>query len=74
MYTGCLLIQECHSNPTGGHLGRSKMTGKIKNRYYWPNQYVDVDNLVSRHGEVSLCTILHYLNLFRSSTVKDASD
>lgn len=43
----CLLIQECHSNPTGGHLGRSKTAGKMKTRYYWPNLYVDMNNLVS---------------------------
>ena len=58
MYTGCLLIQECHSNPTGGHLGRSKTAGKIKTRYYWPNQYVDVDNLVSGLGEFVYYTSL----------------
>lgn len=46
-HSECLLIQECHSNPSGGHLGRSKTVGKIKTRHYWPNQYVDVDHLVS---------------------------
>ena len=55
---GCLLIQECHSSPTGGHLGRSKTAGKIKTRYYWPNQYVDVDNLVSGVSEFVYYTIL----------------
>ncbi len=39
-------VQECHADPTGGHLGRTKTNSKIKARFYWPNQYIDVDNLV----------------------------
>ena len=34
-----------HDNPTGGHLSRDKMLGKIRARYYWPN----LDDDVKRH-------------------------
>ena len=30
------VIQECHADPAGGHLGRNKTIQKIKDRYYWP--------------------------------------
>ena len=41
------VYQECHSDPSGGHLGREKTLYKIKCRFYWPQLYVEVDNLVS---------------------------
>ena len=30
------ILQGFHDNPTGGHLSRDKMLGKIRARYYWP--------------------------------------
>lgn len=36
-------LHECHdSNLTGGHFGFFKTYNKIRERYFWPNQYTDV--------------------------------
>ena len=36
---------ECHLH-AGGHKGRDATINKIKNRYYWPNFYKDVEEMV----------------------------
>ena len=36
------ILQSFHDDPTGGHLSRDKMLGKIRARYYWPNLDDDV--------------------------------
>ena len=36
------ILHEFHDDPTGGHLSRHKMLGKIRSRYYWPNLDDDV--------------------------------
>ena len=39
-------FMECHADPAGGHLGRNKTIMKVKQRHYWPNQFVDMDRRV----------------------------
>ncbi len=38
------IMQQCHENPTAGHLGPSKTLSKISTYYYWPSIYKDVLN------------------------------
>lgn len=36
-----------HDDPvSGAHLGFAKTYGKIKNRYFWPNMYTEIENYV----------------------------
>ena len=37
----------CRSDPTAGHLGRTKTFYKISERYYWPGLYKEVKKFVS---------------------------
>eukprot|EP00731_Ephydatia_muelleri_P006231 Em0003g479a len=36
------ILEELHAGVSGGHLGESKMLGRLKERYYWPGHYADV--------------------------------
>ena len=36
------ILHGFHDDPTGGHLSRNKILGKIRARYYWPNLDDDV--------------------------------
>ena len=32
----CEVLKELHEGAVGGHLGESKMLGRLKERFYWP--------------------------------------
>ena len=36
------IFSECHTSGFGGHAGRDNTLQKIKDRYYWPNFYVQI--------------------------------
>eukprot|EP00731_Ephydatia_muelleri_P000081 Em0001g81a len=36
------ILEELHAGVSGGHLGESKMLGRLKECYYWPGRYADV--------------------------------
>ena len=36
------ILEKLHAGVSGGHLGESKMLGRLKERYYWPGHYADV--------------------------------
>lgn len=41
------IIMSIHDNPAGGcHFGRDKTRDKVTSKYYWHNQYEDIDNYV----------------------------
>lgn len=40
------ILQLCHDNFTGAHLGHKKTWIKFSNRFYWPNSYSEVKNYV----------------------------
>lgn len=40
------ILQLCHDNFTGAHLGHKKTWIKLSNRFYWPNSYSEVKNYV----------------------------
>ena len=40
------LMYWAHEHPVGGHFGLQKTLEKAKRRYFWPNQYSDVDHWV----------------------------
>ena len=33
----CEVMEELHEGTVGGHLGESKMLGRLKERFYWPS-------------------------------------
>ena len=35
------VFEECHSAPFTGHAGRDNTLRKIKERFYWPDNYKD---------------------------------
>lgn len=41
------IIKACHSEATGGHLGRTKTFYKVSERYYWPAIFHQVAEFVS---------------------------
>ena len=38
------IIEELHQGIGGGHLGHEKTLGRLKERFYWPGHYTDVQN------------------------------
>ena len=40
------IFQECHSSAFAGHAGRDNTIQKVKDRYYWPQYYNDVVEMV----------------------------
>ena len=54
---------ECHLS-AGGHRGRDCTIGKIKERYYWPNFYKNIEE------RVSLLAIANSLKFLASLLVK----
>ena len=38
------VIQIAHSIPLGGHLGKTKTTDRILQRFYWPTMHRDIEN------------------------------
>ena len=45
------VLSACHSSPTAGHLGVTKTSEKIKQRFYWPGLQEDTKLFVSRCPE-----------------------
>ena len=51
-------------------MGRTKTVLKIKTRYYWPNQYVDIVKQVVNMMAVAFCeTSMTLYHFFRSRIV-----
>lgn len=42
------ILQENHCTPTGGHVGTSRLTEKIRRNYYWPNMKATISNYVKK--------------------------
>jgi hypothetical protein len=42
------IIKELHSGGLGGHFGRDKTVGLVKEKYFWPTIYRDVTHYVKR--------------------------
>ena len=40
------VLELCHDNFTGAHLGQKKTWIKLSNRFYWPNSYKETKNYV----------------------------
>ncbi|XP_065681472.1 gypsy retrotransposon integrase-like protein 1 [Hydra vulgaris] len=40
------IVNSCHSEPTAGHLGRTRTFYKVAERFYWPGIFKDVENAV----------------------------
>lgn len=40
------ILEEIHSNKTGGHLGTAKTFKKVRQRFFWVHQYRDIDLFV----------------------------
>lgn len=40
------ILQLCHDDYTGAHLGQKKTWTKLNNRFYWPNSYEETINYV----------------------------
>ena len=38
------ILHETHEGTSGGHLGQEKTLNKLKERFYWPGHYADVQN------------------------------
>nr|XP_047129866.1 uncharacterized protein LOC124805802 isoform X1 [Hydra vulgaris] len=38
------IVNSCHSEPTAGHLGRTRTFYKVAERFYWPGIFKDVEN------------------------------
>ena len=41
------ILKACHSEPTSGHLGVTKMYKRIAEQFYWKGMIADVRELVS---------------------------
>ena len=39
-----LILEELHQGIGSGHLGQEKTLGRLKERFYWPGHYSDVQN------------------------------
>ena len=37
------ILKALHSDPTGGHLGKDKLTSKLRERYYWYGMLTDAE-------------------------------
>ncbi len=46
------IMESCHDDFTGGHMGEKKTWTKLSNRYFWPNYFRETKDYVMR----SLCT------------------
>lgn len=46
-----LVMEQNHSTPPAAHLGFSKTLAKIKDRYYWPNMYIEIKAFVTKCGD-----------------------
>jgi hypothetical protein len=44
------VLEMCHDNFTGAHLGEKKTWTKLNNRFYWPNSYKETMNYVNSCG------------------------
>lgn len=42
------VLQECHSTPTAGHLGREKTTARAADQYFWPGMQREVRDFVQQ--------------------------
>ena len=44
------VLRDLHEGELGGHQGMDKTVSQLKERYYWPGHYQDVQNWCSRCG------------------------
>ena len=42
------ILEELHSTKSAGHLGRAKLSGKVKQRYYWPGLDADIRSFIRK--------------------------
>ena len=40
------IFREEHASGLGGHGGKNKCIAKIREKYFWPNMYKDIENWV----------------------------